>query len=247
MEATKLWIRQFHEAPQARLCLLCFPHAGGSATSYFPLSSLLSPQITVAAVQYPGRQDRRGETPLSSVTALADEISEVVAGWIDRPVAVFGHSMGSVVGYEVARRLRSAGETVPALFVSGRRAPHLPSGEWVHTMTDEQILAELRVLDGTQRQLLDEEELVRMALPAIRADYQAVETYRHEPRPRLDVPIHAFVGESDPRVTVPEVDEWAQHTAAEFTRRTFPGGHFYLNKEQHAIAGAIVEVLTPAR
>lgn len=247
MGATKLWIRQYHEAPRARASLLCFPHAGGSATSFLHLSKVLSPHIAVAAVQYPGRQDRRAETPLSSATTLADQISDVVADWVDRPCAIFGHSMGAVVGYEVARRLISAGGAVPALFVSGRRAPHLPAPDRVHTMADEQIISELRLLNGTQRQVLEDEELVRMALPAIRADYRAIETYQHVPRPPLDVPIHAFVGRSDPRVAVADVEPWAAYTTAEFTLSTFPGGHFYLAEAQPALAAAITAVLTPRR
>src|SRR5580693_3664644 len=116
------WVRHFHPSATAVSRLICFPHAGGSASYYFPVSAALSPNIEVLAVQYPGRQDRRNEKNLEDIGELADRAFEAVVPWSKGPVALFGHSMGAIVAFEVARRLeRNAGISLLALIVSGRR------------------------------------------------------------------------------------------------------------------------------
>lgn len=241
MTDSDLWVRRYHPAPEAATRLVCLPHAGGSAAFYFPFSQALGPSIEVVAIQYPGRQDRRAEPLAGSIIELSDGVTKALGDWTDRPIALFGHSMGALVGYEVARRLPG----VTTLFVSGRRAPHLHRDETVHTRTDDGIIAELKSLSGTGQRVFGDEELLRMVLPAIRGDYRAVETYRHEQGPALDVPIHALTGDSDPRVPVSEVEEWARHTSRSFALRTFSGGHFYLAEHQREIVELVTNVLTP--
>ncbi|MGW6445260.1 thioesterase II family protein [Lentzea sp. NPDC055074] len=239
MSDADLWVRRYHPAPEAAVRLVCLPHAGGSASFYFPFSAALSPSVEVLSIQYPGRQDRRGEPLAGSISELADGVTEALAGWTDKPLALFGHSMGALVGYEVARRIPGVTE----LFVSGRRAPHLQRDESVHTRTDDGVVEELKSLSGTGQQVFGDEELLRMVLPAIRGDYRAVETYRHVPGPPLDVPIHALTGDSDPRVEVSEVEEWERHTSRSFALKTFSGGHFYLAGHLRTIVGLVTDVL----
>lgn len=114
-----LWIRRYHPAPEAAERLVCFPHAGGSASFYLPVSTALSPAVDVLGVQYPGRQDRRHEPGVTSVADLADSITRALADWGDRPLTFFGHSMGAVVAFEVARRMEGAGGGPVRLFASG--------------------------------------------------------------------------------------------------------------------------------
>ncbi|MFD5829982.1 thioesterase II family protein [Lentzea sp. NPDC060358] len=234
-----LWVRRYHPAPEATTRLVCLPHAGGSASFYFPFSRALGSTVEAVAVQYPGRQDRHTEPLADSISELADGVTKALGDWTDLPVALFGHSMGALVGYEVARRTPG----VTALFVSGRRAPHLLREESVHTRTDDGIIAELKSLSGTEQRIFGDEELLRMVLPALRADYRAVETYRHEPGPPLDVPVHALTGDDDPKARVPEVREWERHTTRSFTLTTFSGGHFYLARHQQAIVGLVERTL----
>ncbi|OEV04861.1 thioesterase II family protein [Streptomyces oceani] len=223
-----LWCRRFHPAPEANQRLVCFPHAGGSASFYFPVSAALSSTVDVVAVQYPGRQDRRTEPGVDSIEILADQIAEVLQGWDDRPTTFFGHSMGAVVAFEVARRLEESGSRVTRIFASGRRAPSRLRDEQVHKKDDDGIVAELRAMAGTDPQILGDEELLRMILPAIRSDYTAIETYAAPEDRTVAAPISAFVGDDDPKTTVEEAADWERHTTAECELRVFGGGHFYL-------------------
>lgn len=116
------WFRNYGPAPDACVRLVCLPHAGGSASFYFPLARALSPKIEVLAVQYPGRQDRHAEPCVQNIEDMADRIAEALGPWTDRPYALFGHSMGAMVGFEVARRMEASGKGPLELFVSGRQA-----------------------------------------------------------------------------------------------------------------------------
>ncbi|MGM1061502.1 thioesterase II family protein [Saccharothrix sp. Mg75] len=238
--ATDLWTRRFHPAPDAPHRLVCLPHAGGSASYYFPVSRALSRRsVDVVAVQYPGRQDRRHEPCVESVTELADRLVDVVRPLADRPLTLFGHSYGASTAFELAVRLEAAGTPVHGLFVSGRRAPSAHRVERAHELADDALLAEIRKLDGTDSGVLQDEEILRMVLPAIRADYKAAETYRWESGPKVRAPVRALIGDSDPKVTEAEARRWADHTTADFDLELFPGGHFYLNEHSGAVIDRI--------
>jgi surfactin synthase thioesterase subunit len=247
MTAPDTWVRRYHPAPSAATRLVCLPHAGGSASFYFPVSRALSPDVEVLAIQYPGRQDRRAEQPLTDLRELAAQITTAVLPFADRPVALFGHSMGALLAYEIGLRLQTAAVPVPVVFISGRRAPSRPRPEDVHRRTDDGIVAEMRELNGTEGGVLGDEEMLRVVLPAVRADYQAVETYRYQPGASLSCSISAFAGEQDPRVDVVDVAAWAEHTTGRFDLRTFPGGHFFLTANQAAVLADIRGRLTSVR
>ncbi|MFF9894834.1 thioesterase II family protein [Streptomyces longispororuber] len=239
---TSPWIRRYLTVAEPRARLLCLPHAGGSATYYLPLARALAGDgVEVLAVQYPGRQDRRHEPCVDSVTGLADLLAAEVLPWADRTTAVFGHSMGAMVGFELALRLEARGVVPLALFASGRRAPsrRRPNAGPVHLRDDAGLLAEVRTLSGTDARVFADEELMRMVLPALRADYRAAETYVHTPGPRLAAPVQAHVGADDDKVTLDEARAWADHTDGAFTLHTHPGGHFYLTEQMSEVAGAV--------
>lgn len=239
MPHVEKWVRRFHPAPDGRARLVCLPHAGGSASFFFPISKALAPAVEVLAVQYPGRQDRRHEPPVDNIPDLADQILDALRP-DDRPLALFGHSMGAVLGYEVALRMRDAGLPPPAhLFVSGRRAPSSDRGDQVLRVSDAQIVAELRTLSGTDTTMLADPEVLAMILPVVRADYRAVEKYRHDPDRQLDCPVTVLTGDSDPRVTIEEARAWAAHTTGPTDLHVLPGGHFFLVDER----GDVVTIL----
>ncbi|MFD3827219.1 thioesterase II family protein [Streptomyces sp. NPDC058625] len=240
------WIRRFHPAPEADTRLVCFPHAGGSATFYFPVSRAVSPGVDVLAVQYPGRQDRMYEPHVDDIPTLADRITEELVHWADRPLTLFGHSMGATIAFEVARRLEARGTVPLGLFASGRRAPSRHRGEQVHLLDDDGLIRELRRLSGTDAEVLDDEAILRMVLPAMRSDYRAVETYRYEPGPPLNCPVIALTADDDPLVDVAEARAWAQHTVAPFRIRIFTGGHFFVSAHAESVVGEITRHIEAA-
>ncbi|MEW2135450.1 alpha/beta fold hydrolase [Streptomyces sp. NPDC005409] len=243
--AGRLWIRQFHPAPQARMRLLCLPHAGGSASAYFALSKELAPEVEVLAVQYPGRQERRNEPLLDSIEELRDGVAEAVTPWLDRPIALFGHSMGAVLAYEVARLLCRDGGTPPAhLFVSGRGNPALGVTMPLDELDDRAMIKALDDLGGTDMGLLADEDVLRMVAPAIRSDYRAVRTYRHAPGPLLPCPMTALVGDADAMAPVEEVDKWRAYTSADFRLEVFQGGHFYLSNQFQKVGELVYDRLS---
>jgi surfactin synthase thioesterase subunit len=231
-----LWCRRYRPTRNATARLVCLPHAGGSAPYFLPVAAALSPGIDVVAIQYPGRQDRRGERPLADMDALADSICEVLRGEPKLPLTVFGHSLGAIVGFEVVRRLEAARQYPVRLFASGRRAPStLRDGETVHLRDDAGILAEVRRLNGTVSSVLSDDELMRAVLPALRADYRIAETYSCAPSDTVRCPVTVLTGDSDPKTTIDEAKGWGQHTTAEFELRVFTGGHFFLAQHVDAI------------
>ncbi|MET9710118.1 thioesterase II family protein [Nocardiopsis alba] len=223
-----VWLRCLREAPEAESRLVVFPHAGGAASYFFPLSRALSPKIEVFAVQYPGRQDRRREKTFEDVVPLAERLVEQLRPVDDhRPVVYFGHSLGATVAFEVARRLEAEGNGPRALIASARCAPSAHRSHEIHLLDDAGIVAELRKLSGTADRLLDDEELLETLMPAIRGDYKAAETYSYTPGPPLNCPVFGFYGDDDVRVGEEDLLGWKAHTVGGFELHGLPGGHFY--------------------
>ncbi|WP_020121640.1 thioesterase II family protein [Streptomyces canus] len=240
-----LWIRRFQPRPTAPFRLVCLPRAGGSATFFAGLPMLLGPEVEVLGVQYPGRQDRRGEPCVESMAELTGAVVEELLPWTDRPLALFGHSLGAVLAFEVARGLTGAGHVPAALFVSGRRAPSRQRPEYAHRLDDDGLLREIRRLSGTDDRVFADEELVRMVLPAICADFRIVENYRYEPGPPLDCPLTVFTGTDDPKVSADEAAAWREHTTDTFALHSLPGGHFFLTAHQERVAEEVTKGLPP--
>lgn len=227
----KLWCRRFRPARNAGSRLVCLPHAGGSASYFFPMSTALTPGVDVVAIQYPGRQDRRTETPIGDMAVLADRVHEILRREPEMPLTLFGHSMGALLGFEVTRRLEADGHGPVRLYASGRRGPSTHRDEKVHLRDDAGIIAEVRRLNGTASSLLGEDELMRAALPALRADYRANETYSCTPDIKVNCPISVLTGTNDPKTTLDEANAWALHTTSSFDLHVFPGGHFFLSDQ----------------
>ena len=230
-----LWCRRFRPSRTAAARLVCLPHAGGSAPFFLPVAAALSPGVDVVAIQYPGRQDRRNETPASDLAVLADKVCAVLRRQPEMPLTIFGHSMGASLGFEVSRRLEADGRGPVRLVTSGRRAPSALRDEKVHLLGDEGILAEIRKLNGTSSSVLGDDEMMRAALPALRADYKAAETYRSAPDVMVSCPIIALTGDSDPKTTMEEAEAWARHTTGSFEIQVFPGGHFFLTEHTNQV------------
>ncbi|HEX5406866.1 MAG TPA: alpha/beta fold hydrolase [Pseudonocardiaceae bacterium] len=236
------WIRSFHPTRHSPVQLVCLPHAGGSASYYHPMSADLAKRgVDTLIVQYPGRQDRRTEPALTTIAELADGVTDALTGRSDLPIVLFGHSMGAVVAFETARRLERAGTPVATVLVSGRRGPTATRTErWVHQMPDGEVVGEIKLLDGTAGELLDDPEMLELVMPAIRADHQAIETYVAETGALVHCPLTALVGDADPKTTPEEARAWSVHTTDRFDLRVFPGGHFYVADQRAAVVATIM-------
>jgi surfactin synthase thioesterase subunit len=237
------WIRRFRAAPEAPVRLVCLPHAGGAASYYRPLAMAMHPSADVLAVQYPGRQDRSDEPQAADFTELVDRTTAALLPELDRPVALFGHSMGSLLAFEVVKRLEKAGIAPLVLFASaGVRPTDRRRQERLRSATDEQLLADLSGLAGTEARLLDNEDMRALFLPPLRADYRMLATYEFDGT-TVACPVVSLTGDNDQRVPVADAKAWAGHTTGRFDLRVFPGGHFYLADQWADVAGVIARRL----
>jgi pyochelin biosynthetic protein PchC len=230
----KLWLRRFGPTRPGAIQLICFPHAGGTATFFAPLATHMPGALQVVGVQYPGRQDRRNEPPVGTIAGLADRIAQVLPA--DRPIAFFGHSMGAALAFEVALRMEAAGAALSKVFVSARCAPSHNHRIILDPDDDRSIVNKLKQLGGTESAFLDDDELLQMILPAIRSDYRAIQAYHCPAGVRIASGISAMLGDFDPHVSVEDMRAWADHTAGEFSFKTFSGGHFYLAEHLEEVA-----------
>jgi medium-chain acyl-[acyl-carrier-protein] hydrolase len=223
-----LWIHRPAPSPTARLRLYCAPYAGGGAGVFRTWPADLDQRVEVRAILYPGRERRFPEPALSSVEELADQLVPAMLPALDPPFALFGHSLGAMVAFEVARRLLAGGQPPVHLLVSGAHAPHLTRrARQYHQLPDAEFLREITQLGGTPPELVDHAELLELLLPALRADFTAAETYEREPGQPLPCPITAFGGAADPLVDRPALEGWSAHTAAGFRLHELPGDHFF--------------------
>ncbi|WP_392667053.1 thioesterase II family protein [Streptomyces sp. LN785] len=243
-----LWVRRFHPKPRATRRLVCFPHAGGGASFWYPLSNTMDPDVDVLVVQYPGREDRLLEEPLDDLSAVADGAFEALRPGLDGRTAFLGHSMGAIVAFEVARRAEAAEAAAgPGLLIaSACEAPSLVRREWrVAEQDDPALLAALSRLGGTTLTADTDQELLSTVMPAIRADLGAVERYRSTRSAVLSAPVVALLGEQDPHVDRDQVRDWAHHTTTRFALRSLPGDHFYptadIDRFAAVVAGCLAE------
>jgi medium-chain acyl-[acyl-carrier-protein] hydrolase len=231
------WIAYHKPRPGARVRLYCFPYAGGAASIFRGWADALPAEIEVRPVQPPGRESRIREPAFTRVEPL---VAAFLAGHGDdlgaMPAAFFGHSMGALLAYELARALRREGRPAPVrLFVSARRAPHLPARERpIYALPEEEFRAELRELKGTPEEVLDHPELMELVGPLLRADFELIDTYEHAPGDPLGCPISAFGGIADATVSEEEMAGWRRHTAGPFRLRMLPGDHFFLHHGSRA-------------
>ena len=242
MPRTLGWIRQFHQpdSPDA-LPLLVFPHAGSGASAYRDFSKVLSRKFRVIIFQYPGRQDRAAEPALASLGEIAaGAFAEFAASDHDRavPVVTFGHSMGALVAFEFVRLAETEGIDVRHLHVSAAVAPSNAADKPSHPKDDEEILNHLAALEGTDSDVIANRELMRLALPVIKADYKAFDAYSCADDIKLTTPIHAMGGDQDPYITLGDLYGWGKHTDT-VKVTMFDGGHFYLKSHIDAVAGLL--------
>lgn len=231
--------------PRARLRLFCLPYAGGGAAVFRGWGAVAPPEIHVVPVHLPGRGNRFTEPALTRSDALVEQLAEELSPYMDVPFALFGHSMGAMLAFELTRHLRALGRQLPEhLLVSGRRAPQRVSDKRkLHGLPEDEFRVELRNLNGTPDEILEHPELMELFAPILRADFELCETYALREDEPLDVPISAFGGLEDPDVSRDDLMAWKEHTRGFFKLRMFPGGHFFLNGARQQLVHAVSEDL----
>jgi medium-chain acyl-[acyl-carrier-protein] hydrolase len=238
-------IRTGSKQPAVRL--FCLPYAGGGASIYRQWASKLPAWIEVCALQLPGRESRMSEPGYTHVKDAVEEAADTIHPLLDKPFYLFGHSMGSVISFELARFLRRHNLPQPQrLFISAKRGPSIPRrhpNEDLHPLPDREFLAGIKKLGGTPDEVLQNEELMELFLPILRADFTLLETYQYVPGPPLACPISAYCGTEDKEVSKEEMAGWQEQTTSTFKLTMIPGNHFFIHSQQDLLLKYISQEL----
>lgn len=245
--ANDVWVKIPKTRPDARIRLFCFPYGGGGPGVFRSWPQILPEWIEVCAIHLPGRETRLPEPAFRRLDVLVEAAQIALRPWFDRPFALFGHSMGALVAFELARGLRATPQplTPVHLFVSAMSAPQQArTWEPVHHLPDAEFVERIRGLAGTPEQVLAHPELMRLLTPTLRADFEVCETYQYQAQAPLACPITAFAGTDDAEVPVAGVEAWRAQTTAHSSVHIVSGGHFFLQSEATAVLRLVTEALT---
>jgi len=231
---------------RARVRLFCFPYAGGSEAAFRTWQQNLADALEVVPIHLPGRGTRIKEPALTRLAPLVGALSQSLRPELDLPFAFFGHSMGGLIAFELARQLRREGAPLPVhLFISAKCCPKQVDDLYAGEISDQELIQILRRYEGTPREVLENAELMQLLLPVIRADMELCNTYVCDPEPPLPCPITAFGGLQDHKSGRSCLEGWRNYTTGRFTLRMFPAGHFFLQTCEKSILEAIFRELAP--
>ncbi|HJT68455.1 MAG TPA: alpha/beta fold hydrolase [Pyrinomonadaceae bacterium] len=238
---TTPWFARAKPDTHARLRLFCFPYAGGGAVIYRGWENYVPAGVEVFPIQPPGRGSRFREPPFDRMEALVSAVATEIEPYLDRPVALFGHSVGALASFELAHRLSDQfGFNVSHLFVSGARAPHVPRKRRdLHDLPEDEFRTELKTLNGTPPEILENPELMSMISSTLRADFAVAETYRCNHTQLLSCPITVFGGLADTPISREDLEAWRIHTTGSFEVRQMPGDHFFIHSSSSLLLGIL--------
>lgn len=240
-----LWIPYLKPNPKATLRLFCFPYAGGSASVFRDWQNYLPNNVQVCPIEIPGRGSRLIETPFEDTTSLIKEITPVMNPYLDLPFAFFGHSLGALISFELAYFLQQEYNKIPVhLIVSGRQAPSIPERSPKYHLPAADLVTELKRLGGTPKEILENEELLELLLPIIKADLKMDETYDYRVLKTLSCPMTIFGGKEDPETTNEDLTAWQKHTNNLFSLEMFSGDHFFINSSRKLLLNKISEIMS---
>lgn len=239
------WLIRPRPNPRVRVRLFCFPYSGAGASLFHAWPKILPDSIEVCPVELPGRGARLAELPFTQLAPLVEAVAAGLYPYLNMPFAFFGHSMGALLSFELARYLnRRHSLKVAHLFVSGHGAPQVPSTEPpIHDLPEAEFVQKLREFNGTPDAIFDHPELRAILLPILRADFAVCETYVYESAEPLDCPLTALGGLRDPYVTQEALQKWCEQTKGPFSLHMFPGDHFYLQSDQQLLLETIARKL----
>lgn len=233
-------VRPLLPREQPGLRLLCFPHAGSGPSIFRGWPALLDPSIEVVGVAYPGRETRSHEKPVTCLNELLELLLPEIVAQLDGPFALFGHSMGGLLCFEVARALlQRHGMRAEQVFVSAAGAPHVAEPNPIHHLGDVDFLRSLVRLNGMPPEVLRSPDMLKYVLPILRADFTVCETYRYQVGAPLLSPLTVFGGDQDQRVAPARLAAWRDHAGTAFDLRMFSGDHFFLRAQQRGLLHTI--------
>lgn len=239
------WFVVPERKPQASLRLFCFPYAAGNASTYIGWIKHLPEEVELVVVQPPGRANRIGEDPIDNMDELVQKVSEEIASCLDKPYIFFGHSLGSRVAFEVMQTARQKGWLMPLHYIaSGSSAPHVNrTHKHVSHLTDDEFIHALKRFDGAIEEIIQNENLVNLFLPLLRADFNIADTYYREPGEPLDVSLSVFGGNGDEDARPDELPSWSAHFLNDPEISLFNGNHFFIDSAQADVAKKVALIL----
>lgn len=239
------WITCPAPNPAARLRLFCFPFAGGGASVFRSWARALPPTIEVCPVQLPGRENRLRESPYTDLPPLAEILAGQIQLYSQKPFAIYGHSMGALLAFELVKILQRQNAPPPrTLFLAAHRAAHLsPRRPPLYALPDEEFVQALRRFGGLQEEVIRDRELLDLLLPTLRADLTLCDRYSYSSGSPLNCPFQLYVGRDDPEAPLEDMESWREHSVQSSSLRVFSGGHFFLRSDGDALMHAIASAL----
>lgn len=243
--STRSWVARRGPREASRVRLFCIPYEGAGPSVFRTWPDELPAWVDICAVQLPGREDRLRERAFDRLGPLVAELAAALGPLLDLPFTLFGHGVGALIGFELARELRRAGQPGPVgLFVSGRRAPQLADpNPPLHGLGDAALVAELERRGGIAAQVVRDAELLRVTLATLRADLALGETYQYQPEEPLACGIWAFGGHLDAEVSTRDLGAWSEQTRGCFAVHLLPGDHFFLHSSRAPLLYRLAEAL----
>jgi len=241
MEPMSHWVTVSSSNNRSLGRLFCLPYAGGCASAYSSWKRLILPDIDIIRIHLPGRENRLSEPPFTCLASLVETLVKELIIWMDRPFAIFGHSLGALLAFELARELRRRNHLLPShLFVSGYRAPHLPLPEppFSH-LPDKDFIDRVRQYGGISDLEAQNEEIMEVFLPILKADFEMAEKYFYIDESPLEFPVTVFGGLADPKIGCEKLEAWQIHTSSFFSLHFFQGGHFFIRSAESLVIDQI--------
>lgn len=241
------WLPTSADPEDPRMRLFCFPYAGGGTAIYHRWQRYLEDVALVLPIKLPGREARIKEPAYECVQRLVGDLLPQLETQLQTPFAMFGHSMGALIAFELAKLLKQNMSREPScLFVSACRPPHSDLSSDLHTLSDDEMIrGMLRDFGEQQNTSEDEMALMRIMAPTLRADMKLIANYQPTTEYPLSCPIVAIGGTNDPEVRLADISGWQRHTDGEFKTRNFVGGHFFMREQEVAITKLIRARLSP--
>ena len=226
-----------------KLNLVCFPYAGGSSAIFNSWNRHMGECYNVFAVSLPGRGSRIRERPFENWTYLLDDVLMQLDPFRSKPLALFGHSFGGRIAYETMQRLGSL-TNVKAVIVSGCRSPsYRQNRPLMHLLSDHDFKQAIMTMKGTPNAILENDDIMRLMLPTVRADMMLSETWHELHNAKISTPLHVILGRDDAIESMASVAGWAACSSANFSLHEVPGGHFNLDDDPQGYTEVIKNIL----